>query len=64
MSIIELVWVSVFVAIITIALGGLVWVADDGIHTVQKFNSKGERQMEIGKRNQPSPKWGGEPFNR
>ncbi len=39
-------------------------VADDGIHTVQKFNSKGEKLMEIGQRNHPAPKWSGQPFNR
>ncbi len=37
---------------------------DDGIHTVQKFNSEGEKIMELGERNNPSTKWGGEPFNR
>ena len=41
-----------------------VLVADDGIHTVQKFNSKGEKLMEIGERNHPAPKWSGQPFNR
>ena len=39
-------------------------VADDGIHTVQKFSSKGEKLMEIGQRNHPAPKWSGQPFNR
>ena len=39
-------------------------VADDGIHTVQKFNSKGEKLMEIGQRNHPAPRWSGQPFNR
>ena len=41
-----------------------VLAADDGLHTVQKFNSKGERLLEIGERNRPSQKWGGQPFNR
>jgi DNA-binding beta-propeller fold protein YncE len=41
-----------------------VLVADDGIHTIQKFNSKGEKMMEIGERDHPSPKWSGQPFNR
>ena len=39
-------------------------VADDGIHTIQKFNSKGEKTMEIGERNHPAPRWSGQPFNR
>ena len=39
-------------------------VADDGLHTIQKFSAAGELLMEIGERNQPKPKWGGEPFNR
>ena len=38
--------------------------ADDGIHTIQKFSPDGEKLMEIGQRNQPAPKWGGQPFNR
>ena len=37
--------------------------ADDGIHTIQKFNSEGELIMELGDRNK-APIWGGEPFNR
>lgn len=41
-----------------------VLVADDGIHTIQKFSAKGEKLMEIGERNKPAVKWGGEPFNR
>ena len=41
-----------------------VLVADDGIHTIQKFNSEGDKLMEIGERNHPSPKWSGQPFNR
>ena len=41
-----------------------VLVADDGIHTIQKFNSEGEKIMEIGERNHPAPKWSGQPFNR
>jgi len=39
-------------------------VADDGIHTIQKFNSEGEKTMEIGERNHPAPRWSGQPFNR
>ena len=41
-----------------------VLVADDGIHTIQKFNSEGDKLMEIGQRNQPAPIWSGQPFNR
>ena len=41
-----------------------VLIADDALHTVQKFNSKGEKLSEIGNRNQPAEKWSGEPFNR
>ncbi len=41
-----------------------VLVADDGIHTIQKFSSTGEKLMEIGERNKPAAKWSGEPFNR
>ena len=39
-------------------------VADDGIHTIQKFSPEGDKLMEIGERNQPKPIWGGQPFNR
>ena len=39
-------------------------VADDGIHTIQKFNTDGDQLMEIGNRNAPADKWSGEPFNR
>ncbi|MDO8751607.1 MAG: peptidyl-alpha-hydroxyglycine alpha-amidating lyase family protein [Dehalococcoidia bacterium] len=39
-------------------------VADDGIHTIQKFSSTGEKLMEIGQRNQPASRWSGQPFNR
>lgn len=39
-------------------------VADDGIHTIQKFTPTGKKLMEIGQRNQPAPRWGGQPFNR
>ena len=38
--------------------------ADDGIHTIQKISTTGEVLMEIGERNNPSERWGGEPFNR
>ena len=39
-------------------------VADDGIHTIQQFSADGERIAELGNRDNPSPKWSGEPFNR
>lgn len=38
--------------------------SDDGIHTIQKFSPEGEKLMEIGDRNNPAPRWSGEPFNR
>ncbi len=41
-----------------------VLAADDGLHTIQKYSSQGEKLMEIGQRDQPAPKWGGQPFNR
>ena len=47
-----------------IAQDDSVMVADDGIHTIQKLNSEGEKIMEIGERNHPAPKWSGQPFNR
>lgn len=39
-------------------------VADDGIHTIQKFNTDGGQLLEIGQRNAPAKKWSGAPFNR
>ena len=47
-----------------IAYDDSIVVADDGIHTIQKFSPSGEKLMEIGERNHPAPKWGGQPFNR
>ena len=38
--------------------------ADDGIHTIQKFSSNGEKVWELGDRNNPAPRWSGTPFNR
>ena len=38
--------------------------ADDGIHTIQKFSANGEKVWELGERNNPAPRWSGEPFNR
>ena len=39
-------------------------IADDGIHTIQKFSPEGEKLMEIGERNHPAPRWSGQAFNR
>jgi len=47
-----------------IAYDDSVLVADDGLHTIQKFSSQGQKLMEIGERNHPAPKWSGQPFNR
>ena len=47
-----------------IAYDDSVLVADDELHTIQKFNSEGDKLMEIGQRNQPAPLWSGQPFNR
>jgi DNA-binding beta-propeller fold protein YncE len=41
-----------------------VLAADDGIHTIQKFSANGEKVWELGERNNPAPRWSGEPFNR
>jgi len=47
-----------------IAYDDSILVADDGLHTIQKYSPKGEKLMEIGQQNHPAPKWSGEPFNR
>ncbi|MBM3925849.1 MAG: hypothetical protein FJ320_07665 [SAR202 cluster bacterium] len=39
-------------------------VADDGIHTIQKLSPDGKKLLELGRRDHPSPKWSGQPFNR
>ncbi len=39
-------------------------VADDGLHTIQKFGPEGDKLMEIGERNHPAPAWSGQAFNR
>ena len=41
-----------------------VLAADDGIHTIQKFSPTGEKLLELGQRNQPAPRFSGQPFNR
>jgi len=41
-----------------------VYCADDGSHSITKFTPEGKLLMTIGTPDQPSKKWGGEPFNR
>jgi len=41
-----------------------IFCADDGTHTITKFDTSGKLLMTIGQRNQPAPKWSGQPFNR
>jgi DNA-binding beta-propeller fold protein YncE len=41
-----------------------VYCADDGTHTVTKFTSDGSVLLTLGQRNQPTPRWSGQPFNR
>jgi DNA-binding beta-propeller fold protein YncE len=41
-----------------------VYCADDGTHTITKFGPDGTLLMTLGERNQPAPKWSGQPFNR
>ena len=38
--------------------------ADDSGHTIQKFSPRGELILKLGERNQPAPRWSGQPFNR
>ena len=47
-----------------IAHDGSLFVADDRIHTIQKFTTDGDQLLEIGKRNASAKKWSGEPFTR
>ena len=47
-----------------IAQDDSILVADDGLHTVQKFSTDGTKILEIGERNNPAPRWSGQPFNR
>ena len=37
--------------------------ADGGYHVIAKYTPQGERLLELGRRDNPAPKWGGEPFN-
>ena len=48
----------------SIAHDGSLLVADDGIHTIQKFTTDGSQLLELGHRNAPAEKWSGAPFNR
>ena len=41
-----------------------VYCADDGTHTITKFTPDGTLLMTLGERNQPAPRWSGQPFNR
>jgi DNA-binding beta-propeller fold protein YncE len=43
---------------------GSIYCADDGTHTITKFTPDGQLLMTIGQRNQPAPRWSGQPFNR
>jgi acetyl esterase/lipase len=43
---------------------GSIYCADDGTHTITKFTSDGQLLMTLGERDQPAPRWGGQPFNR
>ncbi len=43
---------------------GSLYCADDGTHTISKFTADGQLVLTLGKRDQPSPRWSGEPFNR
>ena len=48
-----------------IAYDDSILVADDGLHTIQKFSPGGlEKILQIGERNHPAPIWSGQPFNR
>ncbi|MFQ5880361.1 MAG: peptidyl-alpha-hydroxyglycine alpha-amidating lyase family protein, partial [Dehalococcoidia bacterium] len=49
---------------IHIGTDDFVFCVDDGNHTVRKFTPEGRLVMTIGSERQPSPKWGGKPFNR
>ena len=40
-----------------------VYCADDGTHTITKFNPEGKLLMTIGTPGKPSARWGGEPFH-
>ncbi len=49
---------------ILIAPDGSILCADDGTHTITRWSPQGELLATLGTREQPAPKWGGEPFNR
>ena len=39
-------------------------IADDGIHTIQRFAPEGGKIMQLGQRDHASPRWSGQPFNK
>ena len=41
-----------------------VYCVEDAHHAVYKFTNEGKLLMTLGTPNRPSPRWGGEPFNR
>lgn len=41
-----------------------VYCVDNGNHTIKKFTPEGKHLLTLGLDNQPSVKWGGEPFNQ
>ena len=49
---------------IHIAADDSIYCVDDGLHIIRKYSPEGKLLMTMGKENQPSPKWGGIPFNR
>ena len=47
-----------------VAYDDTIWCSDIRLHTIQKFSPQGEKLMELGEKNQPTPKWSGQPFNQ
>jgi len=43
---------------------GSIYCADDGTHTITRFTADGRLLLTLGERNQPAPRWSGQPFNR
>jgi DNA-binding beta-propeller fold protein YncE len=43
---------------------GMVYCADDGLHTIQKFTPEGKLLMTLGTPKKPAPRWSGEPFHQ
>jgi len=48
----------------TLGPDGMIWIADDGDHTVRRFTPEGQLLLTIGEPNRPAPYCSGEPFNR